>query len=57
MAASYLWWWMNKENQRRDEILIALKEKAEGEGRGDWELSAEEQQKLGDRALQYRYVF
>jgi len=48
---------MNKENQRRDEILIALKEKAEGEGRGDWELSAKEQQKLGDRALQYRYVF
>jgi len=48
---------MNKENQRRDKILIALKEKTKGEGRGDWELSAEEQQKLGDRVLQYRYVF
>lgn len=56
LAASYLWWWMSKENKRRDGILVAQKEKGEVESRGDWELSAEERQKLGDRTLQHRYV-
>lgn len=47
---------MSQENKRRDGILVAQKEKGEVESRGDWELSAEERQKLGDRTLQHRYV-
>ncbi|KAF5360501.1 hypothetical protein D9756_005021 [Leucocoprinus leucothites] len=56
VIASYLWWWMDKENKRRASILIAQKE-AKGESRGDFDPSQEEKQRLGDRALQYRYVF
>ncbi|KAJ3575344.1 hypothetical protein NP233_g1151 [Leucocoprinus birnbaumii] len=53
LVASYLWWWMSKENKRRAEILRDRKEK----GEDGPELSPEEKQRLGDRALGYRYVY
>ncbi|KAF8645162.1 hypothetical protein AX16_007990 [Volvariella volvacea WC 439] len=51
VVATYLWWWMSRENGRRDQ-LQALSE-------GDnprIDDSLEEQQRLGDRRVDYRYV-
>ncbi|KAF9452888.1 MFS general substrate transporter [Macrolepiota fuliginosa MF-IS2] len=53
LVASYLWWWMSRENARRTSILAARGEKNEDEE----ELTPEEKQRQGDRALRYRYVY
>jgi hypothetical protein len=41
---------------RRNEILRSQKEKGESENKDKLELTPEERQRLGDRALRYRYV-
>ncbi|KAI0071230.1 MFS general substrate transporter [Panus rudis PR-1116 ss-1] len=53
LVASYLWWWMSSENRRRAEILASRKAET---GDDEGELTPEEKQRQGDRALRYRYV-
>ena len=51
-VASYLWWFMDKENHARDLILLSRGEKGEIL---DSEETEEEIQRQGDRHIRYRY--
>lgn len=57
-VASYLWWWMDRENKRRDAILAGVATSKEDDGETDKasESSPEKRQRQGDRHIRYRYV-
>jgi hypothetical protein len=51
LAASYLYFWMSKENQRRDQLQLSKQDSEESLPSTD-----KKGYSLGDRSLRYRFV-